>query len=104
MRRRAPRRPRETGAAAGGAAARRRRSRSASVEGALELVEEALVGLVRPLVRLRVEVLQQAPLLLAQMPGHHDVHEHALVAAAEALEHGHALAAEHDDGARLGAG
>ena len=69
------------------------------MEGALELVEEALVGLVRPLVRPRVEVLEQAPLFLAQMARHDDVHEHALVASAEALEHGHTLAAEDDDSA-----
>jgi len=38
------------------------------------------------------------------MARHDDVHEHALVASAEALEHGHSLAAEDDDGARLRAG
>ena len=39
----------------------------------------------------RIELLEQPPLLVAQVAGHRDVHEHALVAAAEALEHGHAL-------------
>src|SRR4051794_456134 len=68
---------------------------------ALQLVEEALVGLVRLLVGVRVEFLQQPSLLIAQVPRHEDVHEYALVAAAETLQHGHAPAAQLEDLTRL---
>ena len=42
-----------------------------------------------------LELLEQLPLLLAEATRHGDVHEHALVAAAEALQHRHAAPAEH---------
>src|SRR3954447_20433229 len=77
---------------------------SGSPESALQLVEEALVGLVGLLVGVRVELLEQPALLVAQVPRHEDVHEHAVVAAAEALQHRHAAAAQHQDLTRLRAG
>jgi hypothetical protein len=71
-------------------------------EGALEPVEEAALGLrVRPVVGLLLELAQQAPLLLVQPVGHEDVDEDALVAAPEAVQHGHAAAAKGDDLPRL---
>src|SRR4051795_3689926 len=74
-----------------------------SPERALQLVEEALVGLVGLLVGVGVELLEQPALLLAQVPRQDDVHEHALVAAAAALQHRHPAAAQLEDLTRLGA-
>ena len=56
---------------------------------------------VRLLVDVALELLEQAPLLVVEPPRHGDVDEHALVAAAEALEHGHAAARAGRDLARL---
>src|SRR5579862_9566013 len=101
MPRRAPRRPPGRGGGGERARPRLRRSRNASAEGALDLVEEALVRLVGPLVGVPVEFLEQAPLLVGQMARDDDVHEHALVAASVPVKHGHAFAAEHHDRAGL---
>ena len=49
------------------ARARRRRRRRVSAERALQLFEEPLVGAVGRLVRVRVELLEQAPLLGVQV-------------------------------------
>src|SRR6185312_10005879 len=76
----------------------------ASAERALQLLEEAFVRLVRAVVGVRVELREQAALLLAQVARDDDVHEHALVAAPEALEDGHAAPAQRDDLAGLRAG
>ena len=48
-----------------------------------------------------VELPQEPPLLVAQPPRHEDVDQDPLVAAATALQHGHAAAAQDDDLARL---
>src|SRR5262249_13548277 len=72
-----------------------------SAERALQLLEERLVVAIRVLVAARLELLEQAALLVVQPARHRDVHEHPLVAAAEALQHGHALTAQHLDLARL---
>src|SRR4051812_9119255 len=72
-----------------------------SAERTLQLLEEAFVVTVGVLVARRVELLEQAPLLLAQVPGNGDVHEDALIAAPETLQHRHPLAAQHAHVARL---
>ena len=51
-----------------------------------------------------VELPQEPALLVAQPPRDEDVDEDSLVAAAEALQHGHAAPAQDDDLARLRAG
>src|SRR5579871_1782238 len=86
-----------SGASNAGTSASRAPSSRRSPEDALQLLEQALVGAVRPLVRVPVELVEQAALLVAQVARDEDVDEDALVAAAEALEHRHALAAEDDD-------
>src|SRR4029079_17233131 len=68
-----------------------------SVEVALQLVEEALGPAVRVLVARTLELAEQPALLLVQLSRHPDVDENALVSASEALEHGHAPAAQHLD-------
>ena len=57
-----------------------------------------LVGVV---VGVLLELLEQPPLLRREPARHGDVDEDPLVAAAEALQHGHPLALEHADVARL---
>src|SRR5206468_6471367 len=52
----------------------------------------------------RVELLEQCALLGADPSWHAHVDEHAMVAAPEALQHRHALAAQHTDFTRLHAG
>src|SRR3954451_7128787 len=102
---RAPRSPRESAAAIPlvppprGRA--RRGSRRGSAERALQLVEEALVLRVRIFVRQALEFLEQPSLLVRQPMRHRDVDEHAMVPAAEALQHGHAAAGEDAGLARL---
>ena len=79
-------------------------AQTGSAERALQLLEEALVVPVGVLVARRVELLEQAALLVGEPARHGDVDEHAVVAAAEALQHRHALAAQHAHLARLRAG
>ena len=59
-----------------------------------ELLEEALVRLVRLVVAQALELLEQLALLVGEAARNGDVDEHAVVAAAEALEHRHAVAAQ----------
>src|SRR5439155_7052233 len=75
-----------------------------SAEGALQLLEEALVGAVGLVASRLLEVVQQPALLVGQLPRYGDVHEHTVIAAAETLEYGHPAAAEDADLTRLGAG
>ena len=51
-----------------------------------------------------VEFLEQPALLVRQVPRNGDVDEHPVVAATAALQHGHPLAAQNADLARLGSG
>src|SRR5439155_9290855 len=53
------------------------------------------------LARAALELLQQGALLLGQPPRDLDVHEHALVPASEALQHGHAAPSQDPDLPRL---
>src|SRR5439155_1078700 len=80
----------------------RRRDGDRSAERTLQLLEEALVVAIRVGVARRLELEQQLPLLLAEAARHRDVDEHAMVAPAEALQHRHALAAQHANVAGLG--
>src|SRR4051794_9638742 len=102
---RAPRSPREIAAATPlvppprGRA--RRGSRRGSAERAPQLVEEALLLRVSLFAREAVELLEQPPLLVRQPMRHRDIDEHAMVAAAEALQHRHAAAGQDADLAGL---
>ena len=59
--------------------------------------------LVGVLVAQLLELVEEPTLLVGETARDGDVHEHAMVAVAEALEHGHPLAAEDADVAGLGA-
>src|SRR5439155_19003633 len=72
-----------------------------SAEGALQFLEEALVGPVRLVRRMPLELLEQSPLLVCEPPRHDDVDEHAVIAAAEALQHRHPASREDAEFARL---
>ena len=65
------------------------------------LSKKPFAGLVRRLGRQLLELLEEAALLLGQAPWHGDVHQDALVSAAEALEHRQPLAAQNADLAGL---
>src|SRR5690349_24456165 len=71
-----------------------RRAAGVSAERAPELVEEALVVAVRVGVARRLELEQQAALVVAQPPWDGHVDEHSVVAAAKPLEHRHTLPLE----------
>ena len=75
-----------------------------SAERALQLVEEAFVGPVGVLVARRSNSSSSRRCSSVRRRGTRDVHEHAVVAAPEALEHRHALAAQHTHLARLRSG
>src|SRR5712691_4922369 len=75
--------------------------KGALAERALQLLEEALVGLVCLVGRLALELLEQAPLLLGQPARDDDVDEHAVVAAPEALQHRHPATRKHANVAGL---
>src|SRR5262249_31420289 len=79
----------------------RRHGGAGSAERALQLLEEPLVRLVRVGAGGAVELLEQVALIFGQPPRHLDVDEHALAAAAEALQSGHAAAGEDARGPRL---
>src|SRR5439155_2562076 len=80
------------------------RGEDRSAEGALQLLEEPLIGPVGVLVRELLELIEEAPLLLGQVARDGDVDEQALVAAATSLQDRHAAPAEDADLAGLGAG
>src|SRR5262249_17038858 len=63
--------------------------------------EEALVRPVRSLIRTRLEVLEEPPLLVGQLSRDCHVDEDALVAAPESLQDGHPAPAEDPDLAGL---
>src|SRR5581483_11195755 len=108
---RSPRIPPERARSSSRAPLRRARGRprprlgaDRSAEGALQLLEEALVVAISALVARCVEFLEQAALLVGEVARNGDVDEYAVIAMAEALQHRHALATQDAHLARLNAG
>src|SRR5687767_6020392 len=100
--------PRRTGRSAPPALARSARrgrglrpAEARSAECRAELLEEAAVRPVVAVVLGALEVLQETALLVREVARDGDVHEHAVVAAAAALQHRHAPPAQHADLAGL---
>src|SRR5439155_5408151 len=75
-----------------------------SAECALQLLEEAFVGLVRVVADAALELLEQTALLLRHAVRDEHVDEHAVVAAPVALQHRHPVSVEDVYLARLRAG
>src|SRR5213593_1177449 len=82
----------------------RRPASADSTERALELLEEALVGLVRVLAGAALELGEQLALLRREAFRNRDVDHDPVLTAAEALEHRHPLAAQHANLAGLRSG